>query len=317
MSDNIENNDNLENHMTDWHTLFNDFVDKNHIGMQRLVPELLGEFDNSWDVQQQLAYVLACLRRLARDQNILTHEFDSVADGLLEIVNKIMNEFAKEMTDEINKLWVEVNLLYNRKITFSTDDTLKTTVVGNWQNGDTELKVSQNAVLDSGTKTLNITGLATYTVNNSLSTGNGLFNPDFTQPVIALNTKINKEIQDRIDAINAEATARKNQDIVLQQNIDNEAKTRADADTAEAKARSDKDTDLQNQINNLTKFANDLITNLNQSGAYSGTSITSQGVFNQHIAYGNINHYGATQDGAYGIFTSQVSPNNSTAVGSD
>ena len=166
-----------------------------------------------------------------------------------------MNEFAKEMTDEINKLWVEVNLLYNRKITFSTDDTLKTTVVGSWQNGDNELKVSQNAVLDSGTKTLNITGLSTYTVNNSLSKGNGLFNPDFTQPVIALNTKINKEIQDRIDAINAEA------------------KTRADADTAEAKARSDKDTDLQNQINNLTKFANDLITNLNQSGAYSSDAL--------------------------------------------
>ena len=65
MSDNIENNDNLENHMTDWHTLFNDFVDKNHIGMQRLVPELLGEFDNGWDVQQQLAYVLACLRPIS------------------------------------------------------------------------------------------------------------------------------------------------------------------------------------------------------------------------------------------------------------
>lgn len=311
MSDNIENNDNLENHMTDWHTLFNDFVDKNHIGMQRLVPELLGEFDNGWDVQQQLAYVLACLRRLARDQNILTHEFDSVADGLLEIVNKIMNEFAKEMTDEINKLWVEVNLLYNRKITFSTDDTLKTTVVGNWQNGDTELKVSQNAVLDSGTKTLNITGLATYTVNNSLSKGSGLFAPDFTQPVQDLNSKINKEIQDRIDAINAEALARKNAD-------DLEAKTRADADTAEALARTNKDNDLQTQLNNLKVFVNKLIDNLNASGAYSGTKDDyTQGTFNLSLAYGNINHYGATQDGAYGLFTSKVSPDNSTATGTN
>lgn len=317
MTENNDNFDNMDNQNLSWHTLFSDFIDKNHIASQRVVPELLGEFDNAWDVQQQLAYVLASLRRLARDQSIITHEFDSVTDGLLDIVNKIMNEFANEMTAEINKLWVEVNLLYNRKITFTTDDTLNTNVVGNWQNGDTELKVTQIAVLDPGTKALNLTGLANYTVNNSISKGKGLFAPDFSQPVLALNTKINKEIQDRIDAINAEATARKNQDIVLQQNIDAEAKTRSDADIAEAKSRSDKDTDLQNQINNLTKFANNLITNLNQSGAYSGTSINSQGVFNQHIAYGNINHYGATQDGAYGLFTSKVSPDNSTAVGLD
>lgn len=304
MTENNDNFDNMDNQNLSWHTLFSDFIDKNHIASQRVVPELLGEFDNAWDVQQQLAYVLASLRRLARDQSIITHEFDSVTDGLLDIVNKIMSEFANEMTAEINKLWVEVNLLYNRKITFITDDTLNTNVVGNWQNGDTELKVTQITVLDPGTKALNLSGLANYTVNNSLSKGKGLFAPDFSQPVLALNAKINKEIQDRIDAINAEATARKNQDTILQQNIDAEAKTRGDADT-----------NLQNQINQLKQFANALITNLNTSGAYSGSSITAQGAFNMYLAYGNINHYGSAPDGSNGIFTSKTSPNFSTAVG--
>lgn len=304
MTENNDNFDNMDNQNLSWHTLFSDFIDKNHIASQRVVPELLGEFDNAWDVQQQLAYVLASLRRLARDQSIITHEFDSVTDGLLDIVNKIMSEFANEMTAEINKLWVEVNLLYNRKITFITDDTLNTNVVGNWQNGDTELKVTQMTVLDPGTKSLNLSGLANYTVNNSLSKGKGLFAPDFSQPVLALNAKINKEIQDRIDAINAEATARKNQDNILQQNIDAEAKTRGDADT-----------NLQNQINQLKQFANALISNLNTSGAYSGSSITAQGDFNMYLAYGNINHYGSAPDGSNGIFTSKTSPNFSTAVG--
>lgn len=315
MTENNDNFDNMDNQNLSWHTLFSDFIDKNHIASQRVVPELLGEFDNAWDVQQQLAYVLASLRRLARDQSIITHEFDSVTDGLLDIVNKIMSEFANEMTAEINKLWVEVNLLYKRKITFITDDTLNTNVVGNWQNGDTELKVTQIAVLDPGTKALNLTGLANYTVSNSLSKGKGLFAPDFSQPVIALNNKINKEIQDRIDAINAEAKARADADTVLQQHIDAEAKTRGDADIAEAKARSDKDDDLQNQINQLKQFASALITNLNESGAYTGGSLANQGSFNQHIAYGNINAYGGSQGGSNGIFTSKGIPNQSFAVG--
>lgn len=315
MTENNDNFDNMDNQNLSWHTLFSDFIDKNHIASQRVVPELLGEFDNAWDVQQQLAYVLASLRRLARDQSIITHEFDSVTDGLLDIVNKIMSEFANEMTAEINKLWVEVNLLYKRKITFITDDTLNTNVVGDWQNGDTELKVTQIAVLDSGTKALNLSGLANYTVNNSISKGKGLFAPDFSQPVLDLNAKINKEIQDRIDAINAEAKARADADTVLQQHIDAEAKTRSDADIAEAKARTDKDNDLQNQINQLKQFASALITNLNESGAYTGGSLANQGSFNQHIAYGNINAYGGSQGGANGIFTSTGIPNQSFAVG--
>ena len=88
--------------------------------------------------------------------------------------------------------------------------------------------------------------------------------------------------------------------------------------------------DLQNQINNLSNRidgAVNRITNLENSlqkiidNLYASGAITSndRNTFNfttgMHIAYGNINHYGITQDGNYFIKTAKTSPNGSTVVG--
>lgn len=113
MSDKYEHHDHHDLfHSHYWH----DWTNRNHITIQRLVPELLGELDNAQTLQEQMAYILAALRRLARDQAILKHEFDSVIDGLLSTINKILKEFSDEITEEINNIWNEINKLQNTDV---------------------------------------------------------------------------------------------------------------------------------------------------------------------------------------------------------
>ena len=318
-----DTHDELDNHDLFHHRLYQDFRDKNHIAFERAVPELLGEFDDAWSLPEQLSYVLASLRRLARDQNILNHEFDSVADGLLQVINKILNEFSKEITDEINRIWVEINKLFQRDVTMTSDNTLSFTKTGNWQEDDKIISFKGVANFSTLTESVAIPSIGTFTLPNANKNKTGFWSPDYTQFLTKLQQNITDEATTRHNDDVTEKNAREAQDKILQQHIDAEAKTRGDADKvlqqhidAEAKTRGDKDTDLQNQINKIKVFTDKLIDNLNQSGAYSGTKADyTQGAFVNHIAYGNINVYGMQQDGAQGIFTAKTSPNRSLAVG--
>lgn len=311
-----DTHDELDNHDLFHHHLYQDFRDRNHIAFERAVPELLGEFDDAWSLPEQLSYVLASLRRLARDQNILNHEFDSVADGLLQVINKILNEFSKEITDEINRIWVEINKLFQRDVTMTSDNTLTFTKSGNWQEDDKIISFKGVVNFSTVNDTVNIPTIGSYALPNATKNKNGIYSPDYTQFLTKLQQNITDEATTRKNADDAEALARSNQDTILQQHIDAEAQTRQQKDEAEATARANKDDDLQTQINHIKAFTDKLIDNLNESGAYTGTKGDyTTGSFNNHIAYGNINVYGMQQDGGQAIFTSKVSPNRSIAVG--
>lgn len=300
-----DTHDELDNHDLFHHHLYQDFRDKNHIAFERAVPELLGEFDDAWSLPDQLSYVLASLRRLARDQNILNHEFDSVADGLLQVINKILNEFSKEITDEINRIWVEINKLFQRDVTMTSDNTLTFTKTGNWQEDDKIISFKGVANFSTLSESVAIPSIGTFTLPNANKNKTGFWSPDYTQFLTKLQQNITDEATTRHTDDVTEKNAREAQDTILQQHID-----------AEATARSNKDNDLQTQINHIKAFTDKLIDNLNESGAYSGTKADyTTGVFNLHIAYGNINVYGEMQDGANAIFTSKTSPNRSIAVG--
>lgn len=308
--------DNLDGKDLFHHQLYRDFVGKNHIAMERLVPELLGEFDDAWEAPQQIAYVLASLRRLARDQNILNHEFDSVADGLLQVVNKILGEFSKEITAEINKLWVEVNLLYKRDVTMNSDGTITVTKTGNWQEGDPVLNFKVAVTYSVLKKSVTVAGLGAKDLDNASENKTGIYSPDYTPFLKQLQDNITAEATTRHADDVTETNARTAQDTILQQHIDAEAQTRKTDDDTERTARTAKDTDLQTQIDHLKAFTDKLIDNLNASGAYSGTKADyTTGTFSGHIAYGNINVYGEAQDGNNYIRTAPTSPNRSIAVG--
>lgn len=311
-----DTHDELDNHDLFHHHLYQDFRDKNHIAFERAVPELLGEFDDAWSLPEQLSYVLASLRRLARDQNILNHEFDSVADGLLQVINKILNEFSKEITDEINRIWVEINKLFQRDVTMTSDNTLSFTKTGNWQEDDKIISFKGVANFSTLTESVAIPSIGTFTLPNANKNKTGFWSPDYTQFLTKLQQNITDEATTRHNDDVTEMNARVAQDTILQQHIDAEAQTRKEKDDAETLARTNKDNDLQTQINNIKAFTDKLIDNLNESGAYTGTKDDyTTGSFNNHIAYGNINVYGMQQDGSQAIFTSKVSPNRSIAVG--
>lgn len=189
-----DSNENWDNFDLFHHHLFHDFRNRNHIAMERLVPELLGEFDNSWEPQQQLSYVLACLRRLARDLNILNHEFDSVIDGLLQVINQILNEFSKEITDEINLIWNEINNLFDRDINVKTDETLTFVKTGNWHNKEEALNFNGKIHYSTITKEVPIAGMKTKTVGNASSNISGNFTPDLSGYIAELQVEINNII---------------------------------------------------------------------------------------------------------------------------
>ena len=196
--------------------------------------------------------------------------------GLLVDFNILASEYPEdyEWFGNAESSSRQIDRLMARNVTFTDTKSNTYDVTGAWSSGDKVINVKTNVHYSNLTITKSIPNIGTKTVGNAASTDtSGVFVPDISEFV--------------------------NQ---VQSNLDEETNRSTNADQA-----------LQIQINSITNFLTKLVSNLNSSGAYTGTY--QSGSFNGNLAYGNINVYGGAQDGANYIKTSPTSPNLSIATG--
>lgn len=327
--DPLENGNLTNNHY------WKDYISANHVVIQRLVPELLGEFDNATEMQSQMAYVLACLRKLARDQSILKHEFDNVVDNLLATINKILDEFSSEITKEINDIWKQLQAFHLTTVSAGNDINVTTTITdGNITTYDYKIDSKVNVTGSNGVavsktdSTYNVTNTQTVSSGNDINvvkSGND-FKVNNLQNTTG-GTDINVTKSGNTFTVNNLQTFLGGQDIAVNKTasattISSKINVKSGNQINVTKLGSEFTVDCPINVtgsNGITvsqngttytvtsAFLQQLYNNMVASGAYTGSMGT--GSFNGNIAFGNINLFGGVQDGSSFIRTS----NNQTA----
>lgn len=210
------------------------------------------------------------------------------------------NHLIKSITDLLNRV-------ARRNINVEDTHCVNLTKIGDWidEGGKCHtysdvITLQAEVILSTYQKAVNFDGNE-YTLNNIISClSDGLYSPDYMSLLNHLKDKLNKEIQDRINA----DTTLKNE---LKEYINNEIKKVNNNIT-------NMNTDLTNRLDQLQTAIQKIVDNLYAGGNATNNNINSFTI-NDKIAAGNINLYGGTADGSTLIRTHTGQAENDVTIG--
>ena len=214
-----------------------------------------------------------------------------------------LSNFNKILTDIVELL----NRVARRNITVEDTNCVDLTKTNDWIDEGNPCKtyhdvvtLKADVILSTYQKAVNFDGNQ-YTLNNIISClSDGLYSPDYMSLLNHLKDKLNKEIQDRIDADNALKKE-------LKDYINNEIKK------VNNNINSTNST-LSTRIDQLQSALQKIVTNLYEGGNATNKDLNTFTI-NNKIAAGNINLYGGTADGSTLIRTHTGQAENDVTIG--
>lgn len=210
-----------------------------------------------------------------------------------------------------NKLYKDITVLLNRvarrNIIIEDTPCIDLTKVNDWIAEDNPCKtwhddiiLKADVILSNYKQSLSFDGGSYYLPNATTCLEDGIFTPDYEEVLTHLKDKLNKEIQDRIDADN-------NLRDELTEYIDNNI-------TNLTNQMNQANQELQNQITALSNSVQKIVSSLYAGGNATSDNLNTYEITN-NIACGNINVYGGKADGTSLIKTHNGQAENDVTIG--
>lgn len=214
-----------------------------------------------------------------------------------------LSNFNKLISDIVDLL----NRVARRNIVVEDTNCVDLTKINDWiDEGNSchtwhdDITLKAEVILSTYKKAITFDGNE-YELNNLISClETGLYAPDYMPLLQALSTKLNEEINNRIEGDN---------------NLNNTLNNLKKEFNNYVNSSKEEITNLKNQVTNLSNALQKIVTNLYNGGNASSNDINSYNIINQ-IACGNINLYGGSTDGSSLIRTHKDQAENDVTIGS-